>query len=453
MPWGTWASRDRGLSGKAMHRTLVAIVGRPNVGKSTLFNRILGHRNAIVHDLPGVTRDRHYADADWSGRAFTLVDTGGFVPTSDDIIEAAIREQAQVAIEEADVVLFVVDATTGPLPTDHEIARILRKAEKKVLLVVNKVDSDAREYAVGEFFALGLGTPIPASAQLGRKIGDLLDEVTAEMQQRSEGDDAETRLKLAIIGRPNVGKSSFVNGLIGEARHIVTAIPGTTRDPIDTVFAYQGEEILLVDTAGLRRKSKIKESVEFFSALRTLKSIDRCNVAVVLLDATQGLEHQDLDVIDEAMARKRPSVIAVNKWDLVEKDHRTADEYTKALRERLRTYDYLPIVYVSALTHQRIHRVVDIAKTVHAEAQRRIQTSELNDVLLPEIERYPPRSRTGKELKIKFITQVRTSPPIFAFFCNLPEQIEENYRRFLENRLRERYPFTGVPISLVFKKK
>ncbi len=436
-----------------MHRTLVAIVGRPNVGKSTLFNRILGHRDAIVHDLPGVTRDRHYADGDWAGRAFTLVDTGGFVPTSDDVIEAAIREQAQVAIDEADVVMFVVDATTGPLPTDHEIAGILRKAAKKVVLVVNKVDNDAREYAVGEFFALGLGTPVPASALLGRKIGDMLDEITAGMQELGDAADAEGPMKLAIIGRPNVGKSSFVNSLIQEERHIVTDIPGTTRDPIDTILAYHEEQILLVDTAGLRRKSKIKESVEFFSALRTLKSIDRCDVAVVLLDATQGLEHQDLDVIDEAMARKRPTVVAVNKWDLVEKDHRTADAYTKALRERLRTFDYLPIVFVSALTRQRIFKVVDTAKVVYAESRRRIQTSELNDALLPEIERYPPRTRSGKELKIKFITQVRTGPPVFAFFCNLPEQIEENYRRFLENRLRERYPFTGVPVSLVFKKK
>ena len=273
------------------------------------------------------------------------------------------------------------------------------------------------------------------------------------MEEHPEGEGADGRLRLAIIGRPNVGKSSFVNALIQEDRHIVTDIPGTTRDPIDTVLAYHGEEILIVDTAGLRRKSKIKESVEFFSALRTLKSIDRCNVAIILLDATLGLEHQDLDVIDEAMGRKRPMVIAVNKWDIVEKDHRTADAYTKALRERLRLYDYLPIVFVSALTRQRIFKVIDTAKTVHAEAQRRIQTSELNDALLPEIARFPPRARSGKELKIKFITQVRSDPPIFAFFCNLPEQIEDNYRRFLENRLREHYPFTGVPISLVFKKK
>jgi len=281
----------------------------------------------------------------------------------------------------------------------------------------------------------------------------MLDEVTAGMQEQADSGDAAGPLKLAIIGRPNVGKSSFVNSLIQEDRHIVTDIPGTTRDPIDTVLAYHGEQILLVDTAGLRRKSKIKESVEFFSALRTLKSIDRCDVAIILLDATLGLEHQDLDVLDEAVSRKRPVVIAVNKWDLVEKDHRTADAYTKALRERLRAHDYLPIVFISAMTRQRIYKVIDTARTVHAEAQRRIQTSELNDALLPEIERFPPRSRSGKELKIKFITQVRTGPPIFAFFCNLPEQIEENYRRFLENRLREHYPFTGVPVSLVFKKK
>jgi GTP-binding protein len=436
-----------------MHRMLVAIVGRPNVGKSTLFNRILGHRDAIVHDHPGVTRDRHYADAEWAGRSFTLIDTGGFVPASDDVIEIAVREQAQVAIEEADLVLFVVDATTGPLPTDAEIASVLRKAAKRVVTIVNKVDSDAREYAVSEFFSLGLGTPVPASALLGRKIGDLLDEVTAGMEDRGGADEDDGRLKLAIIGRPNVGKSSLVNALVQRDRHIVTDIPGTTRDPIDTVLTYQGQDIVLVDTAGLRRKSKIKESIEFFSTLRTLKSIDRCDVAIVLLDATQGLEHQDLHVVDAALERKRPMVIAVNKWDLVEKDNKTADAYAKALRERLRAYDYVPILFISAVVRQRIYKVIDIAKAVHAESQRRIQTSELNDALLPEIERYPPRTRSGKELKIKFITQVRTAPPVFAFFCNLPEQIEENYRRFLENRLRERYPFTGVPVTLVFKKK
>ena len=436
-----------------MHRTLVAIVGRPNVGKSTLFNRILGHRDAIVHDLPGVTRDRHYADGDWAGRAFTLVDTGGFVPTSDDVIEAAIREQAQVAIDEADVVMFVVDATTGPLPTDHEIAGILRKAAKKVVLVVNKVDNDAREYAVGEFFALGLGTPVPASALLGRKIGDMLDEVTAGMQELGDAADAEGPMKLAIIGRPNVGKSSFVNSLIQEERHIVTDIPGTTRDPIDTILAYHEEQILLVDTAGLRRKSKIQESVEFFSTVRTLKSIDRCDVAIILVDATQGLEHQDLRIIQTVVEKGKGGMIAVNKWDLIEKDAYTALAFEKALAEKLRIFDFLPIMFISALTKLRIYKVLEMAKTVDAEQRRRITTSEVNRFLGEAIASFPPRSRSGKEIKIKYISQVKEKPPVFAFFCNDPRLIDDSYKRYLENKIRAQFGFTGVPLILSFKKK
>lgn len=437
-----------------MSQWLVALVGRPNVGKSTLFNRIIGQRNAIVHDLPGVTRDRHYAEAEWAGKQFTLVDTGGFVPVSDDVIESAIREQAQIAIEEADLVLFIVDGRGGVLPEDSEIAGILRKASKKVVLVVNKVDSDKGEISLGEFYTLGLGEPIPASALVGRRIGDLLDVVTQEIPAGSATDEQQDpRLKIAIIGKPNVGKSSFVNALLQEERHIVTDIPGTTRDPIDAILRYHGEELLLVDTAGLKRKSKIKESVEFYSAVRTLKSIERCDVAVGLLDATQGLEHQDLRIIETALERKRALVLAVNKWDLIEKDDQTARAYEKALQEKLRIYNFVPIIFISALERQRIYKVIELVKAVDAEQNKRISTSELNDLLGPDVRSYPPRSRSGKEIKINYITQVKTKPPVFAFFCNDPKLIDDTYRRYLENRIREHFVFKGVPISLSFKQK
>lgn len=436
-----------------MSQWLVALVGRPNVGKSTLFNRIIGQRNAIVHDLPGVTRDRHYAEAEWAGKQFTLVDTGGFVPASDDIIESAVREQAQIAIEEADLILFVVDVREGLLPEDSEIARILRKASKKVILVVNKVDSEKGEASLAEFFKLGLGDPIPASALVGRRVGDLLDVITQDIPAGPGAESSDPRLKIAVIGKPNVGKSSFVNALLQEDRHIVTDIPGTTRDPIDAILRYHGEEILLVDTAGLKRKSKIKESVEFFSAVRTLKSIERCDVAVVLLDATQGLEHQDLRIIETALERKRALVLAVNKWDLIEKDDQTARSYEKALEEKLRIYDFVPVIFISALTRQRIYKVIELVKTVDAEQNRRISTSELNDLLGADVKIYPPRSRSGKEIKINYITQVKTKPPVFAFFCNEPKLIDDTYRRYLENRIREHFTFKGVPLSLSFKQK
>jgi GTPase len=433
-------------------RWLVALVGRPNVGKSTLFNRIVGYRRAIVHDLPGVTRDRHYADAEWSGKRFTLIDTGGFVPASEDVMETAIRDQAQIAIEEAQLVLFVVDGEVGPLPADREIADVLRRAEKSVLLIVNKADSDKKEQVLGEFYALGLGEPIPVSALGGRRIGDLLDVIT-EAIPATEGEDTDPRLKIAIIGKPNVGKSSLVNALLQEDRHIVTDIPGTTRDPIDAVLKYHGEEILLIDTAGLRRKSRVKESVELFSAVRTIKSIERCDVAVILLDAKEGLEHQDLHIVETAVEKRKPMVLAVNKWDLIEKDEHTAKIFERALRERLRTYDYVPIIFISVLDKQRIYKLIEVVKQVDAEQRKRITTSQLNAVMETEIAAHPPRSRSGKEIKIKFVTQVKIQPPVFAFFCNDPKLIDETYERFLENRLREHFGFTGVPLVISLKKK
>jgi len=435
-----------------MSHWLVALVGRPNVGKSTLFNRFIGQRNAIVHDMPGVTRDRHYAETEWAGKRLTLVDTGGFVPASEDVIEAAIREQAQIAIEEADLVLFIVDGLDGLHPGDADIADILRRAQKKVVLVVNKMDTENREAMLGEFYKLGLGEPIPASALLGRKIGDLLDLVTRDSVTAAE-ETTDPRLRVAVIGKPNVGKSSFVNALLQEYRHIVTDIPGTTRDPIDAVLRYHGEEILLVDTAGLRRKGKIKESIEFYSAVRTLKSIERCDVAIILLDAQMGTEHQDLRIIETVVERGRAAVIAVNKWDLIEKDARTADLYEKALREKLRMYEFLPVIFISALTKQRIYKVIELAKRVDAEQNKRIVTSDLNERLGADIKIFPPRSRSGKEIKINYITQVKAKPPVFAFFCNDPRLIDDSYKRFLENKIRGHFAFTGVPLVLSFKRK
>ena len=435
-----------------MSQWLVALVGRPNVGKSTLFNRIIGHRTAIVHDLPGVTRDRHYAETDWAGKRFTLVDTGGFVPKSEDIIEAAIREQAQIAIEEADLVMFLVDAREGLLPSDRDIAEILRKSEKKVLLVVNKVESEVAETALGDFYQLGLGDPVAASALAGRSIGDLLDLVTKDMPT-GEGDKRDPRLKIAVIGKPNVGKSSFVNAIIGENRHIVTDIPGTTRDPIDAVVTYYGEEFLLVDTAGLKKRSKIKESIEFFSTVRTLKSIDRCDVALILFDAQQGPEHQDLRIVETTVEHRRGAVIAVNKWDLVEKDDLTARAYERALRRELRVYDFLPMMFISALTKQRVFKTLELVKRVDEEQNKRIPTSTLNSLLGPDIKAFPPKSKSGKEIKINYVTQVRAKPPVFAFFCNDPKLIDVNYRRYLENRIRDHFAFTGSPVLLTFKQK
>lgn len=432
--------------------SLVAIVGRPNVGKSTLFNRILGRRTAIVDDQPGVTRDRHYAAAEWGGKRFTVVDTGGYVPASEDVMEVAIREQAEVAMEEADLVLFVVDGRAGLHPVDLDLADLLRRSGGRVRLVVNKVDSEALGGGAGEFYRLGLGEPLSVSALVGRGTGDMLDAVTTELAGLPEA-PADMRLKIAVLGKPNVGKSSLVNALLGRRRHIVTDIPGTTRDAIDAVVRYHGEEILLIDTAGLRRRSRIQESVEFYSAVRTLKSIERCDVVVLLVDVQSGLEGQDLRILELALERKRPVVLAVNKWDLVEKDSGTAARLERALRDRLRKHDFLPVVFISALTGQRVSRIIELARAVNREQERRIGTGELNGALGEDIAAFPPRSRSGKEITIKYVTQADIRPPVFAFFCNEPSLVDDGYRRYLENRIRERFGFTGVPLVLAFKKK
>ena len=435
-----------------MSSHIVAIVGRPNVGKSTLFNRIFGSREAIVYDTPGVTRDRRYAEAEWAGKSFTMIDTGGFVPDSEDVFEKAIREQAGIAIEEADSIVFVVDALEGLTPLDKDIAGILRRSNKPIHLVVNKVDSAQRENFKSEFYELGLGEPVTIAALGGRQIGDFLDLITSDIKKVPKT-KREKRLRLAIIGKPNVGKSSLVNALIGKTRQVVTDIPGTTRDPIDTILKYKNEEIILVDTAGLRKRSRITESIEFYSTLLTLHAIDRCDIAVVLLDATQGIEKQDLQIVETAMERHRSAIIVVNKWDLIEKDTHTARQYELAIENNLGLYDFLPIIFISALTKQRITKVVDLAKEVHEQQSCRITTSALNKVIMPEIENNPPKSSTPKEIKIKYGTQVKTNPPMFAFFCNHPKLVQESYKRFLMNKLREHFGFSGVPLGIVFKEK
>ncbi|MDT8325220.1 MAG: ribosome biogenesis GTPase Der [Bacteroidota bacterium] len=434
-----------------MNKPIVAIVGRPNVGKSTLFNRIVGGRKAIVHDQPGVTRDRHYGDTDWAGRDFVLIDTGGYVPESDDVFERAIREQVRISIEEAAVILFVVDGQEGLYPLDRELANMLRRSTKKVILAVNKIDSQKYEQNPAEFYALGLGDPQPVSAISGRSTGDLLDLVIEGFPEPVE-EEEEEHLQLAIIGRPNVGKSSITNALLGRQRSIVTDVPGTTRDAIDSQLEYQDRTITLVDTAGLRRRSKVKENVEFFSTLRTLKSIQRCDVALCLLDGTEGMTHQDIDVLNEAVRFNKGIVIVVNKWDLVEKDHRTADLITKDIYERVKMFDYIPVIFVSALTQQRVFKALDLCIEVYAERNKRIPTSELNDRILEILRATPPPSTpTGKQVKIRYITQVREAPPVIVLFANEPKYIPESYRRFVTRQIRNIWQFKGVPLTVQFR--
>ena len=431
---------------------LVAIVGQPNVGKSTLFNRIVGSKDAIVDETPGVTRDRIYGRADWNGKYFMLVDTGGFVPGSEDTIERAIREQAMIAIEEADAIIFLCDGRIGITPFDNDITIILRTSNKPVTLVINKCDNPLQDANSFEFHSLGLGEPYPISSLNGRNTGDFLDDVVTKLDS-VEIEEIDSRLKIAIVGKQNVGKSSISNALSGANRSIVTDIPGTTRDAIDSVIKYYGEEIVLIDTAGLRRRAKVKENIELYSIIRTSRAIERCDVAVVVLDANLGLEDQDKRIINQVEDARKGIIIAVNKWDLIEKNSKTSEIFTRSIHDLIRTYDYVPVLYISALTKQRITNILKTAIEIKKLRETRITTSLLNKTLLPEFERTSPPSVQGKDLRINFITQVKIEPPVFAFFCNHPLLIPDSYKRFMERTMREHFGFEGTPISFIFRRK
>lgn len=437
-----------------MPEPIVAIVGRPNVGKSTLFNRLIGKRKAIVDDQPGVTRDRNYDSVIWAGQQFLLIDTGGYLPESKSQIDEAIREQVEIAVDESDVVMLLVDAQTGITDVDEQMARTLRTANKDTILVVNKIDDNRTDAEVGQFYNLGLGEPHPVSAMTGRQSGDLLDVVVARVKKYAIKDDDDSDIiKLAIVGRENVGKSSFVNMLLDQNRSIVTNIPGTTRDSLDSLLNYQKRQYLLIDTAGLKKKRKVKENILFYSNLRTQRSIQRADVVLYMVDIDEGLGRQDLSVIDEAAGQNKGIVLLLNKWDLIEKDHKTINEYRLDHKERLGVHRYVPQMYVSVHQKQRLFKALDLATEVYEERKRRIPTAELNDFFLPIIDKNTPPAVKGKEIKIKHIAQVKANPPVFAFYSNHPKLIVESYQRFLENKLRAKYGFEGVPIVMSFRQK
>jgi GTP-binding protein len=432
---------------------IVAIVGRPNVGKSTLFNRLVQARQAIVEETSGVTRDRHYGKSDWNGIGFSVIDTGGYVIGSEDVFEGEIRKQVTLAIDEADVIIFVVDAREGLHVLDTEVANMLRQSGKNVFLVANKVDNPDRISDAQEFYALGLGEVYPVSAINGGGTGEILDDVVKLLPEKANEEEEELP-KFAVVGRPNVGKSSIVNAFLGVDRNIVTDVAGTTRDSIHTRYNAYGMDFMLVDTAGLRKKSKVFENIEFYSVLRAIRSIEDCDVAILLIDAQFGVEAQDLNILHLIEKNRKGLVVVVNKWDLIEKTSNTHVAYEKAIKERLEPFTDVPIIFTSVINKQRIFKVLESANEVFENRKKNIPTSVLNEVLLPIIESYPPPAASrGKYIKIKYITQLKTHYPQFVFFCNLPKDVKDSYRRFLENKIREQFDFKGVPIQLFFRQK
>ncbi len=430
---------------------IVAIVGRPNVGKSTLFNRLIGERQAIIDDTSGVTRDRQYGTSFWNGKTFTVVDTGGFVQHSDDLFEREIRSQVRIAIEEASVLVFMVDATTGITDLDEEVANMLRRTDKPVILAVNKADNHQRLLDANEFWSLGFEQTQFLSSLTGSGSGDLLDAVTEHLTE--EEPDATEIPKIAIVGQPNVGKSSLLNALLGETRNIVTEVAGTTRDSIHTRYNKFGKDFLLIDTAGIRKKSRVHEDLEFYSVMRAIKAIEEADICLLMIDAQTGVESQDLSIFRLAQRRNKGVVILVNKWDLLDKETNTARDMEKAIKDRLAPFNDVPVLFISTLDKQRIFQAIETALEVHENRNRKIKTSRLNEVMLDAIARNPPPAHRGRQVKIKFCTQLPTYYPAFAFFCNNPKHVKDNYKQYLENQLRKNFNFTGVPVGVFFRKK
>ena len=430
---------------------IVAIEGRPNVGKSTFFNRLIQRREAIVDAVSGVTRDRHYGKTDWNGREFTVIDTGGYVKGSEDVFELEIDKQVELAIDEADAIIFMVDVESGVTGMDEDVAKLLRRHDKPVFLTINKVDNAMREADAVEFYALGLGDYFTISSINGGGSGDLFDAVVEVLPDEPEVEDELPRF--AVVGRPNAGKSSFINALLGEERFIVTDIAGTTRDATDTKYNRFGFEFNLVDTAGIRRKAKVKEDLEFYSVMRSVRAIEYCDVAILILDATRGFDGQVQNIFWLAHRNNKGIVVLVNKWDLVEKETNSVRDYTKKIREAMEPFTDVPIIFISALEKQRIYKAIETAVEVYQNRSKRVPTHKLNDVMLPLIEHYPPPSLKGKYVKIKFCTQLPGHYPQFAFFCNLPQYVKDPYKRYLENQLRKNFNFEGVPVTIFMRKK
>ena len=434
--------------------SLVAIVGRPNVGKSTLFNRLVGMRQAIVDEVAGVTRDRHYGRSEWCGREFSVVDTGGYTSGSDDVFEEEIRKQVVLAVEEADLVLFMVETGTGVTDYDAEIADMLRRTKKPVIVACNKVDNGEKALGTYDFYSLGLGEVYGICAANGGGTGDLLDAVVAALPEESETADEHPELPhIAIVGKPNVGKSSLTNALLGKERNIVTPVAGTTRDSIATYYNKFGHEFMLVDTAGMRKKTKVHEDLEFYSVMRSIRSIEHSDVCILMIDAETGIEAQDMSIFNLIQRNKKGCVVVINKWDTVEKDSNTMKRYREAILERLAPHNDVPVIFTSVINKQRILDVLDAAAKVYENYSRKISTSVLNEEVLPIIENYPPPAWKGKYIKIKYVTQLPTRSPSIAFFCNLPQYIRDPYKRYLENQLREKFDFCGCPLPLFFRQK